>query len=149
MNIYFRKTSVYLSTLFGIGKSPYAPGTVGTIAAMLIRWKWEPSWWELLIIFFVGVYITSEAEKSLRKEDPPQVVWDEMLGYFIAMYGFSPKSMIAALVLFRIFDILKGFPINRIEKLRGGWGIMLDDVVAGIESNLLLWTIVTYYGIKA
>ncbi len=149
LNTFLNKVSLYLSTLIGVGRFPYAPGTAGTVVAMLIRWKWTPTWWELLIVFFVGVYITSRAEKVIGTEDPPQVVWDEMLGYFVAMYGFSPKSMVAALVFFRIFDILKGFPISRVEKLRGGWGIMLDDVIAGIESNLLLWAIVSYYGIKA
>ena len=79
-------------------------------------------------------------EVGWEKKDPGEVVIDEIVGYLITM-GLIPFNLIKAIVgffLFRVFDILKPFPIKRIEQIGGGWGIMLDDVIAGLYAALIL-----------
>ncbi len=139
-----RNGALFISTCAGTGFFPIAPGTVGTGVALFF-------WWFLLPIhplmalgiivfsFFVGVWSAGIAEE-VWGSDPGRVNWDEWVGTLIAVW-FLPKTsfvIIVAFVLFRIFDIFKPWPIHRLEKLPGGWGIMADDVVAGIYSNLIL-----------
>ena len=91
------------------------------------------------MFFLLGVWSASVLEKDLGP-DPPQVVVDEVVGYWIAMFAL-PRSWalaIAGFFLFRIFDIVKPFPVRRAERLRSGWGIMTDDVLAGVYTNVLL-----------
>jgi phosphatidylglycerophosphatase A len=87
-----------------------------------------------VVVFFLGVWAAGEAEKFFGRTDPGQVVIDEVAGQmitFLASPGPSWKWLLAGFVLFRIFDVLKPFPAGRAERLPRGWGIMLDDVVAG------------------
>jgi phosphatidylglycerophosphatase A len=88
----------------------------------------------------MGVWISNYAEIIWKQNDPGEVIIDEIAGYLIKM-GLLPFNLIKAAVgflLFRIFDILKPFPIRNIERIRGGWGIMLDDVMAGLYAALIL-----------
>ena len=131
---------------FGSGLAPAAPGTFGTLAAIpfAILLKLLPAavFWPLLIAaFVVGVWICRVTSERLGQHDPGGIVWDEMVAYWLTV-AFVPLHwgwLAAAFVLFRLFDILKPWPIKRVEKrFGGGLGIMLDDIVAAIYAMLLL-----------
>lgn len=134
----------YIATLGFIGYLPYAPGTFGTAAGLLFVITLKTYDTRLLIssavIFLIGLIASHSAEKQLGK-DSSHIVIDELCGYLISVL-FVPSSiryLIAAFILFRIFDILKPPPIRKVEKVApGGAGIMLDDVLAGIYANVCL-----------
>jgi phosphatidylglycerophosphatase A len=136
----------FLSLGFGSGLVPIAPGTVGTVAAipvfLLLHTLDLTSYLiAVLISFVIGVYICGETSKVLGVEDHPAIVWDEVVGYLITMILAPPGILWIAIgfILFRIFDILKPWPIRVLDRrLKGGMGIMLDDVLAGIFAALVL-----------
>ena len=135
-----------IGTGLGSGYTPKAPGTAGSLLALLIFFIFplnSINWFILSILFFfVGVWSGSEIEKD-KGEDPGLVVIDEMVGQWLAII-FLPYSWITLLIgfiLFRIFDIFKPYPINRSQKLKAGWGIMIDDVLAGVYANIVLQAI--------
>jgi len=148
------KFSEYLSTLFGIGYFPKAPGTAGTLFAAIVffvlpdHWfsNWQNSSLVLIVILvgsFISVFFISKAEKGMG-HDNGKIVLDEFWGYFIAVL-FLPKTLIvivSAFVLFRIFDILKPEPVNVLQKLPKGWGVMADDIMAGVYTNIVLQIVV-------
>jgi phosphatidylglycerophosphatase A len=131
-----------IATFFGIGKLPYAPGTWASVAAAplfypLIDYPAAQAC-VLAVIFFLGVFACTQYEKNIGEIDPSSAVIDEVLGMGVAMLAI-PKQWpfaVMALILFRVFDIWKPYPIHRIEKLPGGWGIMTDDLVAGIYARV-------------
>ena len=128
------------------GYFPFAPGTVGTFAAMVAYWLLpdlsETS--RLLVIaalFAAGVPASTRAESIYGIHDCGRIVLDEFVGYWITMMFLpqTPAYLIAGFVVFRIFDIIKPSPVRNLEKkYSGGMGIMIDDVAAGIYSNLVL-----------
>ncbi|NHZ85494.1 MAG: phosphatidylglycerophosphatase A [Planctomycetia bacterium] len=140
------KLANWFSTVLMIGYLPVAPGTWGSLAALLI-------WYVIIghissitlillisIIFAFGVYTSSITERYLEKIDPSVIVIDEWVGQWIALL-FLPKSLLWGLIafaLFRLFDIWKPFPIKILDKMSGGFGIMLDDVLAGIYALLVI-----------
>lgn len=94
----------------------------------------------IILLFLAGVWISRQAEVIWEEKDPGRVIIDEIVGYLITM-GLVPFSFIKAIAgffLFRVFDILKPFPIRRFERIQGGWGIMLDDAIAGLYATLIL-----------
>lgn len=135
------------------GRSPVAPGTVGAaVAALLAPWLFLPLplGWRvvvLLVVFCGGAWAAGRAARVLGRCDPGSVVIDEVAGQWMTMLPFatlSPLGVLAAFVLFRVFDILKPGPVGASESwLEGGPGIMIDDVVAGICAAavlaVLLW----------
>jgi phosphatidylglycerophosphatase A len=134
------------ATFFGVGFFPVAPGTM-TSAVVVLLYKYflhRLSWPLYLLLFFVifgiGIIVSDIYSRMLKKEDPRTVVIDEAAGQMIAMFLLSPQWSIcaASFVLFRIFDIVKPFPIKRAEKFPGGFGIMLDDIVAAIFTGILI-----------
>lgn len=137
------------------GLAPKAPGTWGTaLACILAPFVFLPldffgRWLFLTLLFFLGGFAGTYAEKKLGKKDPGEVVIDELVGVWFAMAPFSRTSwyfILTAFILFRIFDILKPWPVNASEKwLPDGFGIMIDDVVAGAYAMLGLAII---YGIS-
>jgi phosphatidylglycerophosphatase A len=142
MNRFF----LILGTGFGVGYSPIAPGTLGTLIVIPIYYFLSeiPSpIYEITLIafFFLSVWISENVEISFGKKDDQRIVIDEMMGFFITML-WLPKTaffVITGFFLFRFFDILKPFPIRRIEKRwRGGYGVVVDDVMAGVYSNIIL-----------
>lgn len=143
--------SKHIATLGFIGYSPVAPGTLGSAAGFLVVLLLRPGHAALLILsvftFLIGWYASHQAEKLLGK-DSGHIVIDEVCGYFVSVL-FIPTStayLIAALVLFRVFDILKPPPVRNIERaVPGGAGVMIDDVAAGVCANvcLQLWRYVT------
>lgn len=135
-----------LATLFWLGKSPLAPGTVATLVAgipcflLLGRLCWQIQLTIALALFFAGAYLSGEAENQSGRKDPREVVIDELCGYLVAMAGHpvSILSIATGFLLFRAFDIWKPWPIRVVDrKMTGGIGIMLDDVLAGIGANIL------------
>ena len=91
-----------------------------------------------MILFFLGVFAGSRAERIWRIKDPQPVVIDEIVGMWISLLLIPPETIyiLAAFVLFRLFDVIKPFPARQAELLPGGWGIMLDDLFAGIYANI-------------
>ncbi len=124
---------------------PYAPGTFGSLAGLVFIWAVKPDdFWQVFIIiacFILGVISSHAAEKEFGLKDSPKIVIDEFVGYLVSI-AFLPLTfgyIISAFFLFRFFDILKPFPIRNVERhFKGGLGVMLDDVAAGIFTNLIL-----------
>ena len=131
---------------FGSGLSPYAPGTAGTIAAIpfAIALKNLDSFWFWLVLasaFVLGVWLCGRVSEKMGIHDHGGIVWDEMVGYCLAV-AFVPTQwewLLAAFVIFRCFDIFKPWPIKQLDKsVSGGFGIMIDDVLAAIYTVVLL-----------
>ena len=139
----------FAATFFYLGKVPFAPGSWGSLGA-LILWIFIPlshylQLMAIIILFSVGVISSKKMADSLDDKDPSQVVIDEATGMVISLF-MLPKSIAIysiAFVLFRIFDIFKPSFIYRVQNLPGGWGIMLDDVFAGIFVWLICQGIIT------
>lgn len=135
-----------LASGFGLGFSPLAPGTVGTLAALPFAWLWSglsPVGGLVVLLLAVpcGAYVCDRAEATGGAHDPGWIVCDEMVGFWVAVAWLPPRwgTYLAAFVLFRTFDILKPPPAGWIDRhLPGGWGILLDDVVAGVYARLVL-----------
>ncbi|HUO58171.1 MAG TPA: phosphatidylglycerophosphatase A [bacterium] len=131
-----------IATFFGVGKIPGAPGTWGSLAAVPCFYylaRFPLAHIGLLpLLFFLGVYASTQTEKAYGETDPSWVVIDEVLGIGIAMVGIPMDwpFVIMAFILFRLFDIWKPYPIRKLEALPGGWGIMADDLLAGVYANI-------------
>jgi len=141
-----RRFIPFLATGFGVGYSPIAPGTLGTLVAVPIYYflSENPSpLYEITLVgfFFLSVWIAENAERYFGKKDDQRIVIDEIMGFLITML-WIPKTIpfiIIGFFLFRFFDILKPFPIRHLEKgLKGGYGVVLDDVLAGVYANIIL-----------
>ncbi|NTV67648.1 MAG: phosphatidylglycerophosphatase A [Chlorobaculum sp.] len=134
-----------IGSAFGLGYAPFAPGTVASAAAALVYLYVplirEPLWLVPMILLSValGVWSGGMMEHEYG-EDPSQAVIDEVAGQWIALLFIpaSPLAVLLAFILFRIFDILKPGPVDWAQRLPGGWGIMADDVLAGVFANLSL-----------
>ena len=148
-----RRLAEAIATLGGLGRVRYAPGTWGSLAGLLLAWwltptgaglTWLPAsfaYSALLIIgSLVGVAAAGRFARAEGRTDPPSAIVDECLGMLWSVAGLPQRAgvWIAGFVLFRLFDITKLGPIRRCEALPGGWGIMADDVAAGLLTNLLL-----------
>ncbi len=135
-----------LASGFGAGLAPVAPGTVGTLVAVPLYWglkSYHPGLYLAAIVvgFVVGVYVCSRVSCDLGHEDHPAIVWDEVVGFWVAMIGtpLTWPALLVGFVLFRLFDIWKPWPIRWLErKVGGGLGVMLDDVVAGVIAAVIL-----------
>jgi phosphatidylglycerophosphatase A len=135
-----------LATGFGVGYFPLAPGTAGTLVGIPIYYFLSdiPSpLYEITLMgfFFLSVWISENAEAFFGKKDDPRIVIDEVMGFLITML-WLPKTILFIILgffLFRFFDILKPFPMRQWErKIKGGFGVVLDDVMAGIYANIIL-----------
>ena len=140
------RLAVFLATVAYCGYFPIAPGTVGSAAGLivylLVWWTHSPIVEVGLIVgtFVVGVWAATQAERHFGGIDPGPVVIDEVLGMLVTL-AFIPAGWSAALagfVIFRVFDVIKPYPANRLENLHGGFGIMADDAMAGVYANLAL-----------
>ena len=130
----------FLAFGLGSGLAPKAPGTFGTLAAVpfYLIFQYLPLWNYLLVLLVsivLGIWLCDRTSKDLGVHDHPGIVWDEFVGYWITMMA-APAGwlwVVVGFVLFRIFDIIKPWPIGWLDKrVHGGLGIMLDDIVAGI-----------------
>jgi phosphatidylglycerophosphatase A len=142
-----------IGTFFGAGLFPWAPGTVGSIAMVAIYLAFRPilaGWWLIglaAVLYAPAVWAAGVCERIYKKTDPGCVVIDEVIGQAItlAVIPASPaglggwKMWLAGLIIFRGFDIAKPFPIRRLERLPGGYGIITDDVLAGVYGAGILY----------
>ena len=142
----FTRPMQFFAFGFGSGLSPRAPGTAGTLLAIplyLLVAQWSLPLYSLFIIVtaLLGIWFCEAASRELGVHDHPGIVWDEFVGYWITMWAL-PSSwiwVVAGFVVFRILDIAKPWPISLLDKkVKGGFGIMIDDVVAGIIACLTL-----------
>lgn len=145
-----------LAAVGGLGYSPIAPGTVGAVGGLgcylLIRYLFPgfvPETWAevgpgylvfLAIFFLAGVRIATRAEREWRSRDDHRIVIDEAFSIFVSFLALPANLPVlaAAFILNRIFDVVKPFPVRRLEQVPAGWGVMLDDLAAGIYSRLVL-----------
>lgn len=144
---------LFLATGCGLGWIPVAPGTFGSLGGLVLVYglNYLPMGGYIAaeVAFIVlGVWICTRAGQLLGKVDPGSVVWDEIAAFPIVFAGvvLTPWTAVLGFVWFRLFDISKPFPINRLEKLSGGWGVMADDLMAGVfaafglRATIWLWS---------
>jgi len=140
----YRIVATCLASTFWTGYFPIAPGTVGSVIAIIALCLLPVlPWWLLLSVaiagFFIGVWASQQAE-NVWGYDAGRINWDEVIGMLVSIIAL-PKTWIvylAAFMLFRLLDIVKPFPANASQKLPGGWGVMTDDVIAAVYCNLAL-----------
>lgn len=141
-----RRIILVLATWFGVGFSPVAPGTAGTLAAVPFFYIWTvlpPLIYGLSLAAFavLACWVAGRAEEILRGKDSGLIVIDEVVGFLVTMAYVTPAwhHLLLGAVLFRIFDVAKPFPIRTLERrVPGGWGVVVDDVVAGIYAQAAL-----------
>jgi len=140
------RLAVFLATAAYCGYFPIAPGTAGSAAGLvvylLVWWAHSPVLEGALIaiVFATGTWAATHAERFFGGIDPGPVVIDEVLGMLVTL-AFIPvgwSGALAGFFIFRVFDVIKPYPANRLEKFHGGFGIMADDAMAGVYANLVL-----------
>jgi phosphatidylglycerophosphatase A len=138
----------------GAGLAPKAPGTVGSLVALpiyLLLLPLAPFAYGVLVtaLFLLGVWACARTERDLGVHDHPGIVWDEIVGMLVTLF-LAPVGWAWLLIgfgLFRLFDIWKPYPISWLnDHVKGGWGIMLDDLAAGIVAAVCLQLLVWLYG---
>jgi len=133
-----------IASFGGVGYAPFAPGTFGSVAG-LVLWALIPGTLVAQVasvgaLFVLGSWSGSVAERHFGRTDPGQVVIDEVLGMMMTLF-MNPvgwRGAAAAFLLFRLFDVVKPFPANRLERLHGGVGVMADDAMSAVYANLTL-----------
>ncbi len=146
-----------IATVGFIGYSPVAPGTMGSLFVALVFFlmpPYLPMWLQIIglpVLFVVAIWSAQAVAETQRhvtagKIDPQEIVIDEVMGMAVtlAFMLLSFKTIALGFLLFRIFDVTKPFPVRRFEKLPGGWGIVMDDVMAGVYANLCLRMILSF-----
>lgn len=146
-----RSAHHWISFGFGAGLAPQAPGTFGTLAAVPLYWLLSPLplgtyLLVLVVLLGLGVWACGRTAQDLGGQDPGAIVWDEVVGFLAAMTA-APGGwawVLAGFLLFRLFDIWKPWPIRWLDRrVKGGLGIMLDDLAAGVLTWLVLWIVVS------
>jgi phosphatidylglycerophosphatase A len=148
---------LFLAQGCGLGWSPRAPGTFGSLGGLVLVWGMQYlNLWSYLAVEFaviaLGVWFCTRAGQLLGVTDPQSVVWDEIAAFPIVFFGvlLTPLSAVLGFIWFRLFDITKVWPIKHLERLPSGWGVMADDLLAGVFAagglNLTLW-ILTQLGL--
>lgn len=139
-----------VATGLGSGFSPVAPGTAGTLVGLAFFWtmrSWSPGAQVAAVAlgFVAGALAGTHVASRLGRKDPGLVVVDEVVGMWTALLfvPFTPFTACAGFLLFRLMDIVKPYPARDLEALRGGWGIMSDDLMAGVYANLTLRAVLT------
>ena len=150
------KHNEFLFTGFYAGYSPIAPGTAGSLVGMALYFleylifveiSWVVNLAFVAVLFYPCMRLADEGERFFCRKDPPQVVIDELLGYCVSVmfFPFNLKVALMAFFVFRLMDIIKPWPVNRLQNLRGGLGIMIDDFVAGLYTILIVLGIVLVF----
>ena len=138
---------------FGSGNAPFAPGSFGTLVGIPFVWLLvlvSPlvSAIIIIVLFLLGVVICDAAATQMGEHDHPSIVWDEVVGFLITMWAvpFGLWQVVLGYGLFRFFDIVKPWPIKVLDqRVGGGFGIMIDDVLAGVMAGILLYFINNYF----
>jgi phosphatidylglycerophosphatase A len=139
------RAAALIATALGAGYSPVAPGTAGSLVGLALFWPLHAlplpaQLAALAVLFFVGVKCAGVFAAQVGRKDPGLVVVDEVAGMWTALLlvPFTPLAAALAFAAFRVMDVLKPYPARQLEALPGGWGIMCDDLMAGVYANLLL-----------
>jgi phosphatidylglycerophosphatase A len=134
-----------VATVFGCGYSAFAPGTVGSAAGLLFFWPMAAAGWPWqaaasIVLFVVGSLAAGRVARLVNRKDPSIVVVDEVVGQWVTLTAlpFTPMTAGLGFLLFRVMDIVKPWPARDLESVPGGWGIMADDVAAGLYANLIV-----------
>ena len=147
------KNPIHLASFgFGSGLSPKAPGTVGTVMAiplwlLLQQLPLAAYAGALLLTFAFGVFCCGYTARAMGVHDDGSIVWDEFVGFWITMVALpaEPLWILAGFVLFRFFDIIKPWPIKWLDKkVHGGFGVMIDDVLAGVFAAVILHAVLAF-----
>lgn len=136
------KIHLFIATFFNVGRFPLAPGTLASLVTAAIFYAanalFSPSIYaqlaSIVLIFLLGIPIAGKAERDFGRQDPGQIVIDEVAGQMLSLLWLPLSIPLygAGFLLFRFFDIVKPFPVRAADRLHGGFGIMLDDIVAGL-----------------
>ncbi|MFN3504765.1 MAG: phosphatidylglycerophosphatase A [Caldimicrobium sp.] len=144
-----KRISLFLATGGFIGYLPPFPGTLGAIQGVFLYYLMSAHslTWHLFILLLLtglGIGVSQIASEVLEKKDPDQVIIDEIVGAYLSCLGKSSfLELTLAFIFFRIIDITKPSPLRKLEHLKGGWGIMVDDLLAGLMTNVIV-TLVMY-----
>ena len=139
-----RRRAKLVASFLGLGYSPFMPGTIGSLGGLLVYFLVRNSdrlyGFAILFLFFLGVMFAGEAERIFKQKDAGIIVIDEACGMMLALFlvPYSIYAVILGFFLFRIFDILKPPPAKQMERLTGSVGIMFDDIIAAIYTNVIL-----------
>lgn len=146
-----KKISEFISSGFGVGFIPFAPGTWGTLVGVMILFylhstvvNWSPSYLlALSLVYGLIAYFAIHKLPSHWEHDDNKIVSDELLGMFITMLWIPIciKSLLVGFVAFRLFDIFKPLGIKKIDQIHSNWGVLVDDILAGVYANLLIRSI--------
>jgi len=157
MRNWHQATVMFLATGCYVGRIPLAPGTFGSLLALIPCFFLSGLPLAVnygLILLFIGlaVWVATGAEEILKAQDPGCIVIDEVAGMMMTLAGlpFDVLTVVSGFIIFRILDIIKPFPIRTAERhITGGAGVVLDDVIAGVMANVLLRAIWAYFGLNA
>ena len=141
-----KRVVIFLATGCYVGYSPLIPGTTGTLVAIPIYFflsRLSPLYYMAILLgsIYIAIWASDGAEVLLQSRDCRHIVIDEMVGFLVATFMVPPtlRNILLGFFLFRAFDIIKPFPIRALEeKVRGGYGVVLDDIVAGVYTNLVI-----------
>ena len=142
----FDRATLLLASGFGLGSLPFLPGTMGSLLGLALAWATSDlsAWLQLVLLILstlIAIGAAERAEQVSRSHDPDFIVIDEVVGMWITMlflWRFDATAMILGFLLFRLFDVVKFFPLNLFEGFRGGLGIVMDDLAAGMLANVFL-----------
>jgi phosphatidylglycerophosphatase A len=147
------RLAYFIATAGFVGRFPIAPGTAGSVAGLgvyaLVRWFGGGLQLEAIVLvatLVLGIWSAGIAERLLGGKDPGPIVIDEVLGMLItlAFIEVSVGGAVIGFVLFRIFDVVKPFPAGRMENLPGGFGVMMDDAMAGLYAQAVMRLLVAF-----
>jgi len=139
--------SKIIATFFGVGYFPFAPGTLTSLIVVFLykfflhQLSWPVHLLIFLFVFLIGTLASSRISSKWKIEDPQKIVIDEAAGQYLALFQLSSSwlPLVLCFLLFRLFDIVKPFPIRRVESFPRGWGIMLDDFVAALYAGICVY----------
>jgi phosphatidylglycerophosphatase A len=145
-----RRLGVFIATCAHIGYAPFAPGTFGSAVGLVVYYlvrRQASTTIELAtigVVLVIGLWSATEAEHHFGGIDPGPVVIDEVVGMLItlALHPVNVLGAITGFVIFRVLDVVKPWPARRLEHLPGGFGVVLDDAMAGIYGNLMMWGLI-------
>lgn len=146
----------FLATGFGLGYVPKMPGTAGSLLGLVLVWALAGlNLGEYLLFTLVfslaSIWISDQADKQFSVKDAPQIVIDEVAGIVVtfAALPLVPVTIVMGFILFRFFDIVKIPPIQQSQRLPGGWGIVVDDLLAGLFANIVMQIVLTVWYVVA
>jgi phosphatidylglycerophosphatase A len=146
-----RRLGVFVATCAHVGYAPIAPGTFGSLVALVLYYvirrqqSTALEFGAIAVIAVIGLWSATEAEHHFGGIDPGPVVIDEVVGMLItlALHPVTVWGAVMGFSVFRVLDIVKPWPARRLELLPGGFGVVLDDMMAGVYGNLIVWGLVS------